>query len=322
MRFTIVGAGAVGALVGAQLARAGHEVCFWVRPAQRRAAARLKIESVGGGQGPPHEVTTRFLGTGDTPPLSDWVFVCVRGEQLDDALQQIASQLGVHSNLVISAVSLDSVLERARSHGLQGRVLSHLVAFGVWRDPDDSERFLWFPFDAPSIISADAERDSLPAARTLARTLSDSGLSSRAFLSARNYTRFMMSLSAPLLAAWDLVDFELERLAADTELRRLTAAAMVEAPRGMHFTGIAKLAHCMPALFWRGVLWLLPHVIGANGREVWRHHGPKIREQTRYCLTLLLRSPVAMPALHTLAARFEQRYPSPPPRNEAQLAQA
>jgi hypothetical protein len=52
---------------------------------------------------------------------------------------------------------------------------------------------------------------------------------------------------------------------------------------------------------------LLPHVIGPNGREVWLHHGPKIREQTRYCLELLQQSSAPMPALRALSQHFERR---------------
>ena len=304
MRFLIVGAGAVGALVGAQLTRAGHAVSFWVRPAQRSARARLKIESVKQG-GTSFEVFTEFLGPGDAAPAADWVFVCVRGEQLDDTLQQIAANFGKHCNLVISAVSFESVVQRARSHGLQGRVLAHHVSFGVHRDPGDSERFLWFPFSAPSIISAEEERDNLASARTLASALDDAGLRSVAMLSARNSMKFMMALSAPFLAAWDVCNFELERLARNDELRRLTAGAMVEGARSQAFTGPSRLLQLLPAVFWSCVLRLLPFVIGRNGREVWVYHGPKIREQTRYCLELLMQSTAPLPALRALAQRFE-----------------
>jgi 2-dehydropantoate 2-reductase len=306
MRFLIVGAGAVGALVGAQLARSGHDVHFWVRPQQRCERARLKIESVVTHDG--FEIFAPFLAAGDTVPEHDWVFVCVRGEQLDETLQQIAAQLGTAQNLVISTVSVDDVRERARRHGLQGNVLAHHVSFGVHRDPADDEHFLWFPFAAPSIVSAEGERARLPAARALASALNKAGLRSIAMRSARNSMTLMMGLSAPFLAAWDVCDFELERLARDRELRKLTARAMVEAPRSLHFTGLGRLARLLPAWFWSLVLRLLPHLIGAHGREVWVHHGPKVREQTRYCLGLVQQTSRPMPALHALAGRFERRF--------------
>jgi len=305
MRFLIVGAGAVGALVGAQLARSGHDVRYWVRPQKRRERARLKIESVVTGDS--FEIFTQFLAPGDTAPDCDWVFVCVRGEQLDETLQQIATQLGTAHNLVISTVSVDSVVERVRRHGLHGMVLAHHVSFGVHRDPEDRERFLWFPFAPPSIVSAEGEPASLPAARTLARALDRAGLRSLSLRSARNPMKLMMALSAPFLAAWDVCDFELERLARDRELRQLTAHAMVEAPRSLHFSGLGRLFKLIPAWFWSLVLRVLPHVIGAHGREVWLHHGPKVREQTRHCLALVQQPSAHQPALQALATRFEQR---------------
>jgi ketopantoate reductase len=312
MRFIIVGAGAVGALVGAQLARAGHDVSFWVRPSRRDEHARLTVESVAGGRSPSdksYELTARFLSVGDTPPPHDWVFVCVRGEQLDEALQQVAAHIGASSNVIISTISFAAVTERARSQGLQGHVLAHHVAFGVHRDAADRARFVWFPFAAPSIVSADRDRSRLPYARELAQLLTQAGLSSRAMLSAHNYMLFMVALSAPFLAAWDACHFDLERLANDTELRQLTARAMVEAPRAVNIGGPFRLLCLLPALFWSAVLRLLPHVIGRNGREVWRHHGPKVRVQTRYSLDLLLRAAKPQPALRALADRFAQRHP-------------
>ena len=313
MRFIIVGAGAVGALVGAQLARAGHEVCFWVRPSRRDERARLVIESVEhgrGASGPAYELTTRFLSEGDSPPAHDWVFVCVRGEQLDETLEQVAQQLGTGSNVIISTVSYDGVIHNARSHGLQGNVLAHHVAFGVHRDAEDPERFLWFPFAAPSIISADRDPAALPHARELAQLLTQAGLSSRAMLSAHNYMMFMMALSAPFLASWDECNFELERISQNTELRRLTARAMVEAPRAVSITGPFRMLRLVPATFWSCILRLLPRFIGKNGREVWQHHGPKVREQTRYCLELLLRAATPLPAVQAIAARFARRHPA------------
>ncbi len=303
----------MGALVGAQLARAGHEVRFWVRPHERRERARLKIESVAhkpGTAGKSFEIFTQFLGPGDAAPPCDFLFVCVRGEQLDETLQQIAQQLGTHLNLVISTVSFDSVLQRARRHGLQGQVFAHHVSFGVHKDPEDPEHFLWFPFAAPSIVSAEGEHTNLPETRALAHALDAAGLRSMAMLSARNPMKLMMGLSAPFLAAWDVCDFELERLARDRELRQLTARAMVEAPRTLQFTGLARLFRLVPVWFWSCVLRLLPRVIGAHGREVWVHHGPKVREQTRYCLAVVQQAAAPMPALRALTQRFEQRFPS------------
>jgi hypothetical protein len=96
----------------------------------------------------------------------------------------------------------------------------------------------------------------------------------------------------------------------------------VEAPRGLPLRGPVRVLRLLPAAFWSCVLRMLPRVIKANGREVWVHHGPKIREQTRYCLAFLQQAPKPMPALHALTQRYElhfqqlteftERVPRPP----------
>lgn len=296
----------MGALLGARLSAAGHAVCFWVRPERRSASAGLTVERVTERrrQRQVHNISVPFLSQADELPSSDWLLVCVRGEQLETALQQVVERLGPTQNIMISSVSHNSVVARARTHGLRGIVLAHHVSFGVWRDPADPTHYFWFPFAPPSLVSAEAERGNLHHARELALALNRGGLRSHAVLTARGPMQGMMALSAPFLAGWDLCDFQLGRLARDAQLRHLTARAMVEACHSQPFSGAARLLRLMPQLFWSALLRLLPWLIGANGREVWVHHGPKIREQTRYSLALLLASNARSPALHALHERL------------------
>lgn len=307
MRFLIMGAGAVGCLLGAQLRADGHEVQFWVRPAQRDPHKRLLVQRVGADAAP---FETVFLGPGDVVPDSDWLLVCVRAEQLDSALLEVVAQLGAARDVAISAVSFDNVVTRARRIGLTGRVLAHGISFGVWRHPNDPARLSWFPFVTSSMLSAEGQRESLPAARELARALSRAGLPTRALLSARAFTRFLVAVSAPLIAGWDLCGFVLERLARDPEMRRLTARGIAESTRAFRVSGPLTLLGLLPAWAYAVLLRVLPHVVGRNGREVWLHHGPKIREQTRYTLQLAREHAaergMEAPALQTLAERFEQ----------------
>ena len=48
MKFIVVGAGAVGAVVGTLLASAGHDVQFWVRPHLRARLTALSIQRLKG----------------------------------------------------------------------------------------------------------------------------------------------------------------------------------------------------------------------------------------------------------------------------------
>ena len=307
MRFLIMGAGAVGSLLATQLNAAGHQVQFWARPAQRAARRRVIAQRVGGAA---LQLETAFLAPGDAVPDSDWVLVCVRAEQLDRALQDVVAQLGPERNVAVSAVSFENVVTRARRLGLTGCVLAHGISFGVWRDPTEAARFTWFPFLMPSVLSAEGERSSLSQARALADVLKRAGLPTRAMLSARAFTSWMMAVSAPLIAGWDLCDFALERLARDPVQRRLTARGIAESTGAIRVTGPLRVLTWLPAWMYALLLRVLPLVVGRNGREVWRHHGPKIRVQTRYTLQIALKNAAdrgsASPALHALAERFER----------------
>lgn len=306
MRFLIVGAGAVGALVGAQLARAGHDVRFWARPRERSTSRRLKIESVASGDS--FEVSVPFLAEGDAFPHCDWVFVCVRGEQLDEALQLIATHSPAQ-DLVVATISVESVVARARRHGLQGKVLAQQLSLGVFRAPEDRDQFRWLPFGPPGLISAEGERSNRPEARKLAAALSKAGLRTIALPSARNMMTLMARLSGPFLAAWDLCDFQLEQLSRDRALRQLAASALVETQRSTPLTGPSKLLRLLPRWFWSAILRLLPLIIGKHGRQLWLHHGPKVRAQTRDCLGQVQQTP----AVSELRTRFRQRFPPEQP---------
>jgi ketopantoate reductase len=307
MRFLIMGAGAVGSLLGAQLHVAGHEVRFWVRPALRAPRKQLVVQRVGGA---PLQIETAFIGPGDVAPDSDWVLVCVRSEQLDAALAQVVRELGAARNVAISAVSFDNLLTRARRHGLTGCVLAHGISFGVWRDASEPARFHWFPFATPSMLSAEGEPDSLRPARELAAVLQQAGSPTRVMLSARAFTTWMVAVSAPLIAGWDVCGFVLERLAREPVQRRLTARAIAESTRALRLSGLWSLLTWVPAWAYALLLRALPWMIGRDGREVWLHHGPKIRDQTRHTLQIAMANAAERgtpaPALRTLAERFEQ----------------
>jgi hypothetical protein len=161
------------------------------------------------------------------------------------------------------------------------------------------------------MLSAEGERQSLPRARELAQVLTRAGSRTQALLSGRTFTSWMVAVSAPFIAGWDLCDFTLERLARDAEHRRLTARGMAESASAARLTGLLAPLGWLPAWAYALLLRLLPLAIGQHGREVWLHHGPKIREQTRYSLQVALdnaaRGGRAAPALQELSRRFERQ---------------
>jgi ketopantoate reductase len=254
---------------------------------------------------------TALLSDGDVVPESDWVLLCVRGEQLDQALRELVARFGAQRRVVVAAVTFGDVIERARSHGLQGRVLAFHASFGSWRDPEQAALFHWFPFHNASVVTSDGDRDGAADAAALATALAESGVPTRSMISMRSVITLLAALSTALTAGWDLCDFRLERLAKDRAIRALTARAMAEAARSLRWRGARRPLMWVPPLAYSLLLRILPFVVGRDGREVWLHHGPKIREQTQYFFDQVVghadESATPLPALRELFERWRMR---------------
>jgi ketopantoate reductase len=290
MKFIVVGAGAVGAVIGALLQRAGHEVSFWLRPRMRAQLASLSVERL---KGERVSIVPRSLSEGDAVPASDWVLVCVRGEQLDQALRDVVRHLGAERRVAIAAVSLTRVTEQARAAGLLGEVYALHASFGSFAHELASARrqhllFSWFPFVLPSTVTPDHERSGMAQARELARTLARAGLPARARLTMNTAMRFLAAMNSVLALGWDLCDWQLERLAKHSELREQTATAMHEAVRLA--VPVRSPLLLLPRFLFATFLRAFPWLMSARARQVWLLHGPKIRAQTEHVVRELLAS--------------------------------
>ena len=271
MHVVIMGAGAVGAVVGALLAADGHRVSFWVRHAQRERLRELIVERVGGAI--VRVDTPACFVAGEAVPPSDWVLVCVRGEQLDAALREVALHLGPERRVAIAAVSLRRVTEQARDAGLLAPAFALHASFGSHAEPGHPARYLWFPFASPTTVTPDGDRARLPVARELARALAHAGLPATSATSLSSTMRVLVAANSVLALGWDVCDWDLARLSGEPDLRRLAAQAMREATR-VTLPGQSPL-RLLPAFAFELILRVLARFMGPKGREVWRHHGPK-----------------------------------------------
>jgi ketopantoate reductase len=284
MRFIVVGAGAVGAVIGTLLQADGHQVSFWVRPGARQQLSSLTVERLKGKR--VAIAAPSVLAAGDSVPESDWVLVCVRGEQLDAALRDVVTHMGAERRVAIAAVSLTGVIEQARAAGLTGETYALHASFGSYASEEQPRTFIWFPFTPPSTVTPDRERAHLPTARTLAQTLARAGLPASSALSMTTMMRFLVAANSVLALGWDLCDWELARLARHPELRAETAAAMHEA---VHLVVPARSPLLLlPRSLFELFLRVFPWLMSKRGREVWLRHGPKIRAQTDYFTRELL----------------------------------
>ena len=98
MKLCIYGAGAVGGLMAAWLARSGHDVSVVARGAQLEAIRRsgLRVRSNG--------VVDTFSVRAETDPsrlgLQDYVLVVVKAQSLTEVAQNIGPLLGPHTSIV------------------------------------------------------------------------------------------------------------------------------------------------------------------------------------------------------------------------------
>jgi ketopantoate reductase len=311
MEFVIIGAGAVGAVVGTLLEHAGHGVCYWARAGQAQSTEPFIIERDGGDT--IRSQSLRWIDARTSPmPASDYVLVCVRTEQLSAALAQVVEHLGGDRAVAIATVTLDGSVAAAREAGLRGPVLAFHVSFGSGFLPNESRRLAWFPFTPPSTISPEGQGELVERARALAGVLATAGLPTRFHLDMSGMMRLMVASNIALLPAWELCGWDIAKLARDPELRELTARAMHETAR--QFAPASGPAHAigraLPLFVYAMLLRVLPWLMGMRARKLWLIHGPKVGEQTRYVLhDLLARAKgagVAVPHLAKLTSRWEE----------------
>lgn len=301
LKVVIVGAGAVGAVLGTQLTQAGHDVSFWVRRARRAQLAGLSVER----DGERVSIAPRCLSAGDRVPDSDWVIVCVRGEQLDDALRELVAHMGSARRVAIASITLSGVVQQARACGLTGEVYALHVSFGSYASEPTSSAYRWFPFAPPSLVTPDGVRTQLGQARALARALTRAGIWTRASLSVTVPMRALSALVTVFTLGWSLCDWQLERFARQAGLRAHTATAMHEALRLV--LPARSALHWVPRWVIACALRALPWFMGEHARVMWRSHGPKIRAQNaQVTRALLARAEREGRAAPVLASLFEE----------------
>ena len=93
-RLVVVGAGAVGQLLGCKLARRGHAVSFLLRPG--RSLERIVIRDLDRDIVETLERPTT-ISFEDSTEAPDSLVLAVRGDQIDEALPLARRHLGTHT---------------------------------------------------------------------------------------------------------------------------------------------------------------------------------------------------------------------------------
>jgi ketopantoate reductase len=157
MHVAIVGAGALGRVYGGRLALLTPvEVSFVVRPPRVEDAAPFVLERVDERDDVLRiEAPTRVS---EIPKDADVVVVCVRGEQLDDALVELVRG-GPDAPVIVMTPMMPGDYERLRG-ALGERVIAAMPGVVAYVRHDDAVRY-WVPRVAPTLLD---ERKDMPEA--------------------------------------------------------------------------------------------------------------------------------------------------------------
>ena len=98
MKFLIVGAGAVGAYMGALMARAGYDVTLHARGAHLRAMQQNGVRVISADDD--FHARPRIIGNLEEAGLMDVVFLCVKAHGLPELVPQLRPVLGPETTVV------------------------------------------------------------------------------------------------------------------------------------------------------------------------------------------------------------------------------
>ena len=306
-RILILGTGVVGQIFGGMLHRAGHLVTFFTRPDRvdtlRTEGIRLMLRK--------NRTELRISGLRATEDILlfdeyDWVLVCFRGEQVDEA-EALLTRRSVGPAQIVWCMPLwpqhaEELAARVpRSHYLMPGVS------GVYR-PDHIEAAIRRTELAP--LGESDEADS----RALASLLTAAGLPARLRRALPERIAGGIAILFPLLLGLATEDWRLPNLRRNKARLRLVHAAQVEALQLLAAEGVqlprstSSYGRMHPALFTAAFRVVTP-CLPAFARDMLTVHFRKTHAQQIAMLRdLCARAPSGnAPVLHQLIALAEAK---------------
>lgn len=309
----ILGAGAVGQVIGTHLRLSGCDVSFWVRPSQKEA-----LESKGLTLHNVKTDTELHISAPQvvTAPASDEkydaVFICVRSEQLDEALSQIQSAFDSLEDMVIIPI------QPGRDDGLKVfRALSEAVvvpmspAFSAY---EAEARIEYLALKQTPSLVGPPYNETLHVRDEIVRLLQQGGIPTKGVNDLEADTRFVSVVIQCLVVALGLSDYSLNKLSHNKRLLSMTAQAITE---GIEVTrqdlGFIPLKYkpfqAMNGESLKAFLWSLGRSKYQSFFEsMWKAHAKKIQEQSYNNLEELInlslqqskKPPLALTALNAM----------------------
>lgn len=300
----------MGQVIGTHLRLSGCDVTFWVRPTYQAGLEEqgLTIFNVKS-ETELHISAPQIISEIPADAHYDALFICVRSDQLDAALDQIKNQLNSVEDLVIVP------LQPGRDDGLKvfralpdAIVVPATPAFSAYFNEDRVE--YWAPKAMPSLVGPPFN-ETLHVRDEIVRLLQQGGIPAKGVNDLEAEMRFPGAALQVMLAAYHLSGCSFKHLSQNKKLLNLTAQGIQEAmaitKRDLGFIPMKykALEHITgDAIF--GFLWALEHSpMGGFMNKMWGSHARKIKNQTYRSLDELLalslqqskHPPVALTAL-------------------------
>lgn len=315
-KILILGAGAIGQVIGTHLRLSGCDVSFWVRPYQVDQFTEKGIKIYNLKTETELHISAPHLVTELPNTDYDAIFLCVRSDQLDAALADLKSQLGDTEDKLIVC------LQPGREDALKTfRALPEMViipgapAFSAYPKNDRIE--YWAPKSIPTLIGPPFN-ETLHVRDELVRLLSQGGIPTKGVNDLEAEVRFPSVFLSTTLAGFNLAGYSLKAMSQNKKLLELTAQGIREGvaitKKDLGFIPIKyKFLEHMSGSTLSGLFWFLENTPGLSFMQtMWGTHAPKIKTQTYSNLDDLLslslhQSKTPPPALTALSAMTPEK---------------
>ncbi|PIQ26309.1 hypothetical protein COW36_15035 [bacterium (Candidatus Blackallbacteria) CG17_big_fil_post_rev_8_21_14_2_50_48_46] len=308
----ILGAGAIGQVIGTHLRLSGCDVSFWVRPSQKEAFEQSGFSLYNlSSETELHIAAPQILTEIPEDLHFDALFLCVRSDQLEPALEQIKQRFHQAENMILVT------FQPGREDALKVfRALPDLIivpaapAFSAYIENSRVE--FWAPKAMPTLIGAPFN-ETLQVRDDLVKTLQKGGIPTKGVNDLEAEVRFPSAALVALLAAFHLAGCSFKNLSQNKKLLNLAAQGIQEAiaitKKDLGFIPLKyKAFEHISGTVLEKFFWTLEHSPMAGFMQsMWGVHARKIEKQTFQNLDDLLalslhQSKNAPPALTALAA--------------------
>jgi len=225
IKIAVIGAGPIGSILGAYLARTKHQVTMVDVLKERLETIRklgITIAGVVNFQTPVHDVTHKIT---DLKKLAlDYIFICVKASALPTILRQVKSAMSKNTVVICFQNGLD--VEETAADALGKNRVTRAVINYAGNILSEGQILMSF-FNAPNYIGGlSAESNAL--AEQTAKLLTDTGLTTKFSTEIKKYTWEKTVLNAALAPVCGLTHLKMNEAMALPQTRMLAQEILKE----------------------------------------------------------------------------------------------